>query len=210
VSRLSSYGRFRATWEDPGEALAYRENRFSRSRRWRWTDRRERVIVSRFLASMGRPALGLDLPCGAGRLSVCFLETGHGWLGVDASLAMARLARSSASGPALVADATALPFRDRTFPFLVSVRLLHRIQEPGSRMLILRELARVSKGPILLTYYTRWNLRGIQRWLRGKHPGLSLGEIRAEIQEAGLSIRQAMALRRLTQQQWFFVVQEAK
>ncbi len=202
-----SYSRFKSTWKDPLEALAYKEARFSRSRRWRWTHRREKEIVEGFLLSEGLRGLGLDVPCGAGRLASCFEMAGCAWLGSDVSLAMARLARAAGKGVLVVADAGAMPFGTGVFAFAVCVRLFHRIQEPAARLGILRELARLSRGQILLSYYTRWNLRGIQRWLRGKNPGLSLGQIRKELRGAGLRILREIPLRRATQQQWFFVVQ---
>lgn len=207
MNRQESYGRFKSTWKEPLEALAYKEARFSRSRRWRWTHKREMEIVLWFLHSCANRDRGLDVPCGAGRLALCFEMAGCGWLGVDVSPAMAKLASAAGKGRTLVADAAKLPFGEGIFPFLVCVRLLHRIQDREARLGILRELARVSKGPLLLTYYTKWNLRGIQRWLRGKHPGLSLGQIRGELKEAGLHIKMEIPLRRMTQQQWFFVVQ---
>lgn len=207
MKRQENYSRFKSTWKEPTEALAYMEARFSRSRRWRWTNRKEMEIVLWFLQCRGNQGRGLDVPCGAGRLASCFQKAGCSWLGVDVSPAMAKLAGASAVGSIVVADAATLPFVKGTFPFVVCVRLLHRIQLRATRLEILRELARVCKGPILLTYYTRWNLRGIQRWLRGKYPGLSLGEIRGELKQAGFQIKQEIPLRRLTQQQWFFMVQ---
>ncbi|MEJ5377812.1 MAG: methyltransferase domain-containing protein [bacterium] len=204
-----SYSRFRSIWTDPLEAIAYREARFSRSRRWRWTHRKEMQAVIRFLVSTPETGPGLDVPCGAGRLLPCFERVGRRWLGVDVSLAMARLAKATGKGPSVVADATALPFRQGVFAFAVCMRLLHRIRQRTIRLKILGELGRLCTGPMLLSYYTRWNLRGIQRWIRGKYPGLSLKEIRGELKEAGLEIIQEMPLRRITQQQWLIVVKAA-
>lgn len=207
MSKEESYSRFKSTWREPLEALAYREARFSRSRRWRWTHRQEMKIVLWFLHSYGDSGRGLDVPCGAGRLASCFEMARCSWLGVDVSPAMAKLAGASGMGSTVVAEATTLPFGEGVFPFIVCVRLLHRIQDRATRLGILRELARLCRGPILLTYYTRWNLRGVQRWLRRKYPGLSLGDIRGELREAGFRIKREIPLRRITQQQWFFVVQ---
>lgn len=206
MRRGSSHRRLIGLWGEEAQALAYRDRRFSGSRRWRWTDRREREILSGFLSSIVQGASGLDIPCGAGRMGPHFQMAGLGWLGADASIAMARLARKSLGSPTLVADAMALPFPEDTFSFVVCVRLLHRLPDPEERVRILRELGRVCHGPALVTYYTRWNLRGIQRWLKGKHPGLSLARIRKDAREAGLRIQRAIPLRRLTQQEWFFVL----
>lgn len=208
MRKEESYRRFKSTWKEPLEAMAYREARFTSSRRWRWTHKREMQIVLCFLNSFGNHDRGLDVPCGAGRLASCFETAGCAWFGVDVSLAMAKLAGASDRRKTVVADAATLPFGTGVFPLVVCVRLLHRIQDKATRLCILRELARLCKGTILVSYYTRWNLRGIQRWLRSKYPGLSLGEIRGELKEAGFRIKQEIPLRRISQQQWFFVVQK--
>jgi SAM-dependent methyltransferase len=202
-----SYGHFKGVWETPEIAEAYRDERFSRSRRWRWTDHRERRIVTRFLSVFPAGTRGLDIPCGAGRFFPVFREIGLHHVGADVSPAMVRLVPTlNGSRSALTADALSLPFAADSFNFILSIRLLHRIHDSTIRVRMLREMARVSRGPLLVTYYSRWNLRGIQRWLRGKHPGVSLSEVRRDADTAGLHVREAVPLRRWTQQQWFFVL----
>lgn len=195
----------RSAWQDQKEAVKYSENRFSSSRRWRWTDKKEREILDTILGAFESKGLGLDAPCGAGRLAACFQRAGHAWIGADVSQEMVCLARQRVKGLVVVADITALPFRERTFDFVVCVRLLHRIQDRGIRLRILGELSRVTSGPVVVTYYTRWNLRGIQRQLRGKFPGLSLDTIQTELRQAGLRLLKRVPLGRLLHQQWFFV-----
>ncbi len=204
-----SYSCFKKIWTDPLEAVAYKEARFSRSRRWRWTHKKEMETVIKFLGSTPETGPGLDVPCGAGRLLPCFERARRRWVGVDVSVAMAKLAMAAGKGCCVVADATALPFRRGVFAFAVCMRLLHRIPQQAIRLKILGELGRLCTGPMLLSYYARWNLRGIQRWVRGKYPGLSLKEIRGELKEAGLEIIQEIPLRRMTQQQWLIVVKAA-
>jgi hypothetical protein len=127
------------------------------------------------------------------------------YVGADISLPMVNLAKE-AFRPVffLIADAMRLPFAEGTFDALTSVRLLHRIQEQEVRVKMLTEMARVVHGPLLVTYYARWNLRGIRRWLRGKYSGLSLSNIQQDARLAGLRITHMISLRRWTQQQWFF------
>ncbi len=192
-------------WADPKEALAYRDKRFASSRRWRWTDAREKAIVSNFLSLAPAGSRGIDVPCGTGRFFSVYRSCDLDWVGVDVSLAMARLSREEGT-KVVVGDATDLPFKSGSFYFCTCIRLLHRIGDPGTRARILRELARVCRGPILVTYYLRWNLRGIRRWLRKRSPGLSLKEVRLDAMVAGLTIRKAKPLRRLTHQQWFFLM----
>jgi len=201
----TSYDRFRKAWESREAATAYQEQRFSRSRRWHRIARQEEGIVSRFLSSLPRGARGLDIPCGAGRLASLFQDAGIHYVGADFSLPMLQLARESFGPiPLVEADALKLPFLEGAFDALTSVRLLHRIREQVVRVAMLREMARVIRGPILVSYYARWNLRGIQRWLQGKYPGLGLREIQQDIEQAGLRITRATPLCRWTEQQWFF------
>jgi SAM-dependent methyltransferase len=200
-----SYDHFRKGWEAREAAAAYRQERFTRSRRWRRTARREQTIVARFLATLPQGARVLDIPCGVGRFVPVFREAGIRCVGGDVSLAMLQLARESFGPlPLIGADALRLPFHGGAFDALTAVRLLHRIHERQVRIAILCEMSRVVRGPILVSYYRRWNVRGIRQWLQGKYPGLSLREIQEDVHQSGLRVTRAIPLRRLTDQQWFF------
>src|SRR5271154_6480036 len=68
----------------------------------------------------------LDLGCGEGRLGRLLQSLGHGVTGVDAAPTMVRLAAShQVPVPAVLADATALPFGDQTFDLVVAYMSLH-------------------------------------------------------------------------------------
>ncbi len=205
-----SYQGFKGVFESQDAAAAYQDERFTRSRRWRWTDRRERSLVEKFLATFPRGSRLLDLPCGSGRLAPLFQKAEMGYVGADVALPMLRLVQQSLGPLALLkADALALPFRQRAFDGVISVRLLHRIRSREVRVQMLREMARVGLGAILVTYYARWNLRGIQRRIRGKYPGLGLEEMREDARQAGLRVSRAIPLRRWTQQQWFLLMERS-
>lgn len=200
-----SYDQFRGVWESRCKAEAYRDARFSRSKRWRWTAVQEHSVVSHFLSPMPGGARVLDIPCGAGRFVSLIKNTGISYWGADYSTSMVHLVKEAFGSLMLLGgDALRLPFSNGAFDAIISVRLLHRIKEQETRVKMLMEMARVSKGPLLVTYYTKWNMRGVQRWLRGKYPGISLSRIREDARLAGLRIDQAIPLRRWTQQQWFF------
>lgn len=201
----TSYDRFKHRYETGDQAVAYRDERFTRSRRWQRIDRREQAVVRNFLAGLPRGASVLDLPCGAGRLAPLAAEAGLRYTGADVALPMLALARKALGDDAslVAADAMALPMPDGAFDALVSVRLFHRIRERQARAAMLREMARVTAGPILVTYYLRWNLRGVRKWLSGKFPGLSRAEIAADARAAGLRVAQFIPLGRFTEQQCF-------
>jgi SAM-dependent methyltransferase len=203
--KKGSYDQFKVVWDTPSHAETYRDGRFSRSRRWRRTDTQERAIVARFLSDLPEGSRVLDLPCGAGRFVPLFKGTGLRYNGVDYAMSMLRLAKEALEPLLLLGgEALRLPVADQAFDALICVRLLHRIREQDFRVNMLQEMARVVKGPLLVTYYTRWNVRGIQRWLRRRYPGLSLSQIHGDVRLAGLQIDESVPLHRWTQQQWFF------
>ena len=90
----------------------------------------------------------LDLGCGEGRLSRYLRSAGHRVAGVDAAPTMVRLAVGHQDkGPAVLADAATLPFRDQAFDLVVAYMCLHdmdrmaaavaeaaRVLEPGGRL----------------------------------------------------------------------------
>jgi SAM-dependent methyltransferase len=203
----SSFEQFKDGWDTPERAAAYHEGRFSQSKRWRWIDERERTFVREWLATLPRGGTVLDAPCGTGRLVSEFQTMGFRYRGADLSLSMLNMARNRFSPlPLTASDILFLPFPNGAFDAVLSVRMLHRIREQQVRVAILQEMKRVSKGPLLVTYYTRWNIRGVQRWLRGRYPGLSLSTIAQDRRLAALQCLRAQPLNRWRHQQWFFAL----
>lgn len=90
----------------------------------------------------------LDFGCGEGRIGLALASLGHQVTGIDASPSMARLAHGQAGRqPVLVADGTALPFRDQAFDLVAAYMVLHdtddligavteigRVLQPGGRL----------------------------------------------------------------------------
>jgi ubiquinone/menaquinone biosynthesis C-methylase UbiE len=72
----------------------------------------------------------LDLARGEGRLSRLLAALGHRVVGIDASPTMVRPAATHEDRqPILLADATALPFRDGAFDLVVAYMCLHDIDD---------------------------------------------------------------------------------
>jgi len=86
----------------------------------------------------------LDLACGEGRLGRLLASLGHRVVGIDASPTMVQLAATHENRqPALLADATGLPFRDEAFDLVVAYMCLHDIDAmPRAVAEIARVLAR--------------------------------------------------------------------
>jgi SAM-dependent methyltransferase len=203
----SSYQDFKEHWGGQDQASAYRSKRFKTSEKWRWIDVQEQKIVEGYLRGLKPSSRVLDIPCGEGRMNGLFGKNAIEYVGSDISLPMLKLVKGSFQSRMLLrADALNLPFPDNAFQGLISIRLLHRIQEKGIRAGMLREMGRIVDGTFMVSYYVKWNIKGIKRILQGKYPGLSVAEIREDIGEAGLRLISAIPLRRLSMQQWFFII----
>lgn len=83
----------------------------------------------------------LDLACGEGRLSRVLQASRHQVVGADASPTMVQFAATHPrAAPAVLADATRLPFADGTFDLVVAYMCLHDIDDMPAAI---REAARV-------------------------------------------------------------------
>ncbi len=190
----------------------------------RLVDRRERSIVRTLLAAalkqarergpngevQSLPPLVLDIPCGYGRLSVLALEQGVRLVAGDISYNMVERALQNLGGlgsaqhkvAGIVADLTkGLPFRGGAFDAALVMRLFHHLQRSEDRRDVLAELARVARGPVVLSFYRTNRLHVLQRKLRkilrGKSYEIQMiaGRVfRDEVEAAGLRVVRAVPL----------------
>ena len=178
-----------------GEADRYRFERYRRGPQ-RWLHDREAAIVDEMLATLAAGAAAprfLDVPSGFGRMTAR-VPSSFRTVAADLSATQARLVLPFA--PAVAGNLLAgLPFADCTFDAVLCVRLLHHLRDGGDRDLAIAELARVSRGHVLLSYYedvALWRThRRLMEALRLRKPRISsIG--RAELEErcrrAGLSV----------------------
>jgi 2-polyprenyl-3-methyl-5-hydroxy-6-metoxy-1,4-benzoquinol methylase len=96
----------------------------------------------------------LDAGCGSGDIARTLTDAGAQVTGIDLTAAATRRTAEKLS-TACVAQASvlALPFRDGTFDYAVSIGVLHHTP---SVPLGLAELARVTRGRIVVLLYRRW------------------------------------------------------
>ena len=182
-------------YQDPAVAATYDAERFD-DVKGRFVDRRKQGLIRDAIraSDISPSASVLDLPCGTGRLTRSLVEAGFAVTGVDVSAAMLeRAAARTADLPMdrkptlVVGDAAALPFDDNSFDLVVSLRLFGHLPAP-TRMVVLREIRRVGRGPAVLGYYHRGSLQRIRR--EGSRRGtpwfpVSLSELDAELAQAG-------------------------
>lgn len=165
-------------WSSEAGAEAY-AGKYKRSIRRRIGHAREMAVLQRLLADVdARPPL-LDCPVGAGRLVPYLLTVGSPITGVDQSEEMVKATRrlhhtaiEAGDLDVQVGDAAQLPFATDAFHTAVCHRLLHHIREPEQRVAILRELARVARAVVVVSYWDATTLR--HRMSRRKHRRVAL------------------------------------
>ncbi|MFV1958970.1 MAG: class I SAM-dependent methyltransferase [Planctomycetota bacterium] len=179
----------------PEGAAAYRR-KYERSLARRLSSRRELRIVGAALDATGVRGHVLDCPCGAGRLVPTLLARVERVTAADRSPAMVEEARDALSAEAAagrvvfaVASAHDLPFADGAFEASVCHRLIHHVADREQRLAILRELARVTRRHVVISFNdaTTWKMRS-QRLRRRKRrrTALTPEAFRAEAAQAGL------------------------
>jgi SAM-dependent methyltransferase len=182
---------------EPGYALRYRDQRF-RVGSGAGTDRRERRALQALLRHCpATPGPWLDAPSGAGRLSG---ELPGPVVQVDRDPAMVRACGDGRSRAC--ASVHHLPFADGAFAGALCHRLLQHIGSAAERIAILRELHRVVRGPLVVSFFDCGSLQHWRRWLRarcgrpsGRH-AVSRRAFRAELAAAGWQVVSLHALRR--------------
>lgn len=134
------------------------------TRRWRSARAaaRDPRMVARALREHGRDLAGgniLDIPCGTGRLRRVLEGTGARVVGADVSRPMLE----RAAGARAQATAWRLPFGTATFDAVVCCRLVHHLRGGAEREALLRELVRVSRDLVLVSF---WDAASLHAWRR--------------------------------------------
>ncbi len=199
---------------EPGYALRYRDHRFASGHGPR-TDRRERATIRRLLATTA-PSSGpwLDVPSGTGRMTA---ELPGPTVQVDRNVAMLLAVGAppvDAPRPprwaASCACASALPFADASFAGVLCCRLLQHLPQPEERIAVLAELRRVSRGPVIISFFDAHSLLHLRRVLRraiGKprsgRSAIARRRFAAEAAAAGLRPVRLLSLGRFVAEQTF-------
>ncbi len=193
-------------WKDARVAAEYDERRFGSA-----LSRRKHARDVRLLGRILRRAGGgagerwiLDLPCGTCRLSAALATAGR-VVGADVSLEMMRQAPPGTASPArLQASAFALPFRDGAFDAAVSMRFLFHLDDAEERVRVLREVGRVTAGPVLVQVRYRHTWKHAGRWLRSRvglsrryRPSSSRADVERELRAANLELIDLVPVSRL-------------
>jgi hypothetical protein len=188
---------------EPGYAERYRDRRF-RSGSGARTDQAERAAL-RALLQRCPPVAGcwLDMPSGAGRLSD---ELPGPVVQIDRDPAM--LQACSGRHRRVCASALSLPLAGPAFAGGLCHRLLQHIATPHERVAILRELARVVHGPLVVSFFDAYSLQHARRLLRcalrrrpPRRHAVSREMFRRELAAAGWRLVAMQPLRRFVSEQ---------
>src|SRR5436190_4943757 len=158
---------------------------------------REWQRMLRALAGVPPGALVLDIACGDGLFAARLVGAGWKVVGADVATETCEAARLSCAAELAMSekalddvarfgaqDPRALTFDDGAFDAVACHGIFEVERDADARRAILAQLARVSKGPIVLTYDHRLSLEAM-----GSHPppnALRYSVLRREIASAGL------------------------
>lgn len=151
-----------------------------------WTERLNNWHEQRLLRWLIRSAgvdnidgVALDLPCGYGRLHAILRELGAPVIEGDWSFSLLTMAKryhmeqdaGQLAAGYVRATALKLPFHDRAFDFVLSVRLSHHIREQAERVQHLCEVMRVSRKWVMFTYFDAASVKNRTHERRRRHSG---------------------------------------
>jgi SAM-dependent methyltransferase len=194
---------YQKNYQELQEAAKYNQmysGRWSKRIITRW----EYDLLERQLASQPRSTVLLDLPSGGGRLSPQIAR--HTDLLIDADIALGQVRYGMDHGRVdtpqawLTASGFHLPFRDASVDGVVCVRLNHHLPTADERERLVRELLRVARRFVIMTFFDHHSLKNRLRRLRrpfdGKPPKMTMAvdRVRELAAEGGADLVDCPAL----------------
>jgi SAM-dependent methyltransferase len=195
-------------------------------------DQREQGCIARALEGVPAGAKVLDLPCGAGRLAKMLAGKGFALTEADYSQHMVDRARAAweatmTSGAAPEGnppvrfeqrDVMATGYADGEFDVVICNRLLHHFIEGPTRVAALKELRRISKERVVVSFFNAFALDAVKFFtlnaLKRKKPvdriPIPMKEFEANVREAGLRVDQTIPTRWGVSPQWYVVLRHER
>ncbi|MEM7167360.1 MAG: methyltransferase domain-containing protein [Planctomycetota bacterium] len=187
--RSPDWGRGRPTYYQDRHVAEQYDRRYS-TVAGRWKHRRKERLIGSWLRAAGTV---LDVACGPGRFHSA--QAGCERFAVDFSHEMLDVHRARHPRARVArCDAGQLPFADHSFDAVLCTRFLAHLRGEY-RAGALAELARVSRGVVIIDARHRYNLRYVSRWVR-RRLGLAKADklrhtyrqLHEELSAAGLEI----------------------
>ncbi len=139
------------------------------------SDKRERALLAQIFREIGQVDSILDLPCGHGRLSDFLRSHCRHLVSGDWSSTMVGLNKRDHEGEAgrsyVRASALEIPLPDQSVDVVVSFRLSHHLETQELRERHLRELFRVARKHVVVTWFSATSLKNLLRQVRVKLVG---------------------------------------
>jgi SAM-dependent methyltransferase len=184
----------REHWQIASLAEHYERRRFGDpwGRVYRFVE--ERAIRSA-LQPLARSGRVVDVACGTGRITALLVKEGFAEVvGSDVAPAMMDVAkRQLPQIKFFQGDATSLPFDNNSFDAVTCIGLLMHL-DPTTRVAVLKELARISRGPLVVQYGRVGALLQFTTWVIGRPAGgvrypVDERELRQDLERSGLRER---------------------
>jgi SAM-dependent methyltransferase len=185
-------------WRRPDVAQTYDSGRFDglKGGFYRW---REERAIERALDGMPSGSTILDAACGTGRITALLRRNGFRPAGCDISRAMMTLARHRLASvgcdvPLIEGSVERLPYADKAFDAVTCIGLLMHL-DADFRIAALRELARVSRGRLIVQYGCLGAVLRLKARMDGRPPGnvrypVSEAEMTTDFERSGLTERE--------------------
>jgi ubiquinone/menaquinone biosynthesis C-methylase UbiE len=196
------------------EARDYDKSRFTRRYRMRRLDRFEKAFAQKLLDMTGEQSHILDIPCGNGRFFNIFSKAAK-LIMADYSLNMLQAVEerfSSIENLELIqADITSLPLDDSSVDLCFCMRLFHHMKNDQVRLKALKELARVSRRYVALSFYNKHCLRFywrkiLRKKIRGNY--VTFKHLEDIAKQAGLKVTGRFPRMNLTEQQCLLIFEK--
>lgn len=180
-----------ATAED---AKIYEDKRFGRRYKTRKVNRFEKVFAAKLFDMVGKDAVIVDVPCGNGRFFETFSKA-RKLIMIDYSENMLNAVKEKFSigenVQLLQGDISNLPLDSVIADLCFCMRLFHHMKTDEVRLNALKELARISKKYVAISFYNKKCLRYFWRKILGKKIRgnyVTFEHIAALAEQKGLSV----------------------
>jgi 2-polyprenyl-3-methyl-5-hydroxy-6-metoxy-1,4-benzoquinol methylase len=192
-------------------------------------DRLEKACITRALRDIPKGSHVLDLPCGAGRMSHFLFDMGFNVTGADYSEHMVEFAKEcfENEGGAGTSEQTVtfeqqdvmnISHDDNSFDAILCNRLLHHYDNPETRRAVLTELARVTRGPLLVSFFSDRNFstyHGVfKRWMKGKkherRSAIPMADFLADLEATGFQVDDVLYARKYISLQTYIMASVRK
>lgn len=140
--------------------------------------RAEMRMLDRAFSLVPRGSHVLDSPCGTGRAAIHLAALGYRMTCADLSQAMIDLTRDMVEECGLDTtverqDVEDLTYEDRTFDAVLCFRLFHHFPTETIRRRVIRELSRVAKHQVVLSYFSPLSPTSWKRILKARWQGVA-------------------------------------